>query len=378
MDGSFYSGKTFQDDTIAEVSSPFVQHDERRLHVRAYDYWMSLLDGRALPSIEDLDPASLSEFGPSSVLLDLSRSHEDPAVTFLGRALREECGVLYGIRSVSDVPKRSLLSRLTEQAQDIITNKRPASFEAEFLNHQGLPTLFRGILLPFSRGGGDVDFIYGVISWKHDARVEIPVTEEAGEEAPSGLSDQLETARASANLASLSEKTAHSALYGAIGRAYDFHIAAQDAPDDYARLLEREALTVQARAPMTPIVKLVFGVDYDKKRLTEYAAALTHAQRIGLAQGALPDYLESYEGGLKAIVAAERAQRAKVVKPDPVERARQRLRSADAQAVVHMDVGDEEFVVLIARRVDAERIAVLKTIADTSLVDRALRTAARR
>jgi hypothetical protein len=31
--------------------------DERRMHVRAYNHWVSLLDGRDFPSIEDLEPA---------------------------------------------------------------------------------------------------------------------------------------------------------------------------------------------------------------------------------------------------------------------------------------------------------------------------------
>ena len=43
---------------------------------------------------------------------------------------------------------------------------------------------------------------------------------------------------------------------------------------DYAELLEESGREGQARAPMTPIVKLVFGIDYDKARLTEFAAAL--------------------------------------------------------------------------------------------------------
>ena len=50
-------------------------------------------------------------------------------------------------------------------------------------------------------------------------------------------------------------------------------------PEDYAELLEESGVKAQARAPMTPIVKLVFGIDYDKARLTEFAAALSFAQR---------------------------------------------------------------------------------------------------
>ena len=60
---------------------------------------------------------------------------------------------------------------------------------------------------------------------------------------------------------------------------------------------------------MTPLVKLVFGADYDKTRLTEYATALGHAHRLGLARGTLADYLSGAEGGLKGVVNAERRLR---------------------------------------------------------------------
>src|SRR6187455_166224 len=91
---------------------PEIGVDERRMHVRAYNYWVSLLSGRAYPSIADLDPANIEDFGPHSVLLDFSRDPEDPEIAFLGGALRAECGLEAGIRNISEVPSRSLLSRL--------------------------------------------------------------------------------------------------------------------------------------------------------------------------------------------------------------------------------------------------------------------------
>ena len=63
----------------------------------------------------------------------------------------------------------------------------------------------------------------------------------------------------------------------------------RQAPDDYAELLDDAGLKAQARAPMTPVVKLVFGVHYDKTRLTEFAAALSWARREGVAAGALAE-----------------------------------------------------------------------------------------
>ena len=91
-----------------------IGNDERRMHVRAYNYWVSLLDGRDYPSIEDLEPGDVSDFAAHSVLLDFTQGREDPATPYIGAGIREECGLGEGIRNISQVPARSLLSRLTD------------------------------------------------------------------------------------------------------------------------------------------------------------------------------------------------------------------------------------------------------------------------
>jgi hypothetical protein len=392
-----------EDDLGWDSPPPVIGGSERRMHVRAYDYWASLLNGRACPSIQDLDPASISDFGPHSVLLDFSRSLDNPTVTYLGRALREECDMLYGIRTVADVPARSLVSRVTDPCMQIIANRAPIGFEAEFTNHRGLPTLYRGILMPFSSDGETIDYVYGVINWKHAASDALseelerqvagaleaapappaaaPVWPEAEPEPEAGpaahsLHDWLAAARLSAEGAEQCEGRAHAALYAAIGRAHDFALAADEQPDAYAALLETEGLAVQARAPMTPIVKLVFGAAYDKTRLTEYAAALSYARREGIARGGFADHLEGFDGGLKAVVRAERAHRAPAPKPDRAEQARTALRAAPAKAEVEMESGTGEFVILVARRTNGGRLAILAPVTDPALVDKALRKAA--
>jgi len=69
---------------------------------------------------------------------------------------------------LADVPQRSLLSRITDHYRQIHVNQAPIGFEAEFTNPAGHPILYRGVLLPFSScaQGGDIDQIFGVISWK--------------------------------------------------------------------------------------------------------------------------------------------------------------------------------------------------------------------
>src|SRR5947209_590574 len=154
--------------------------DERRMHVRAYNYWVSLLGGRDFPSIEDLEPSEVDDFASNSVLLDFTCGGDNPALPYVGVAIREECALDDGVRSIADVPSRSLLSRLTDHYMQIIANRAPVGFEAEFDNPRGESICYRGILMPFSSDGDTIDFIYGVINWKLvDADADQPVAADA-------------------------------------------------------------------------------------------------------------------------------------------------------------------------------------------------------
>jgi hypothetical protein len=413
------------DEETAIERPPEIGVDERRMHVRAYNYWVSLLGGRPYPSIQDVDPNNLQDFGPHSVLLDFSADQQDPAIAFLGRALRIECGLDAAISHISGVPSRSLLSRLTDHYMQIIANCAPIGFEAEFVGQRGHNMLYRGILMPLSSDGHVIDFIYGVINWKEIADGEtqnglagevdraiseapLPAAVQAGDcpawaDGPNssyveaaageelaepqdkatlnlwpddGLGDRLAVARDSAAEAAACDGRSRAALYRALGHAYDFALAADAVPADYAELLDDAGLKAQARAPMTPVAKLVFGVHYDKTRLTEFAAALAWAKREGVAAGTLPAIVEAHEGGLKAVVAEERAFRRPAARPDRWAEVRARLHAAPPLARVEIAVaGDDEFVLLVARR-DAGGLAILAPVADRKLVEQAIRKAA--
>jgi hypothetical protein len=402
-----------EDDGGIEVP-PEIGLDERRMHVRAYNYWVSLLDGRAYPSIRDLTPDTIGDFGPNSVLLDFSDGTDDPKVSWLGDALREECDLLGEVRRISEVPKRSLLSRLTDHYMQIIANRAPIGFEAEFLGQRGKNTMYRGILMPFSSSGESIDFIYGVINWKEiaDHATASAIAEQASSalaaaapqvgaspvwadgpnaeplelDAPAeqawdepeldldaGLADRLGIARDSADAANGADQRSRAALYRALSLAYDFALATEADAEGYAELLDDAGLKAQARAPMTPVVKLVFGSGYDKARLTEFAAALSWARRGNLAAGALRERLESE--GLKALVQAERRARRPEPEPDRGEAARDALRAA--RPLGHVDIpGKAEFVLLIARRDEVGGLAVVAPVADEALLERAIRKAA--
>ena len=398
--------------------------DERRMHVRAYNLWVSLLAGRAYPALEDIDPAAIAEFSANSLLLDFTDGIDNPAIKYLGAGLRAECGVEPGVARVADVPSRSLLSRLTDHYLQIIANRAPIGFEAEFVNTRGHNTLYRGILMPFSSDGDGIDFIYGVINWKElvdaatqaqlvaeieAARRDAPATrptavwadgpgslfaddrtgaddDEAADsadalpvlDADAGLADRLFLARECAAAARASDTRSRTALYRALGEAWAFACAAEAATEDFDELLDDAGIRRQARAPMTPVVKLVFGADYDKTRLTEFAAVLAHARRLALASDALADFLGRAEGGIKAVVAAERAARRPAPRPDPFARIAEELRSRPPLAHVSLDApADEDFVILLAKAGSSGGLDVVAAISgDAALTRRVARKAA--
>ena len=590
-DGGGHDAPVGDEDIGREPPPSPVGQDERRMQVRAYNHWASLLGNGNFPSIEDLDPQALTDFGPFSVLLDFTGGIDNPAIRYLGETLASECDVQTTVGQLDDVPSRSLLSRITDHYLQIIANQAPIGFEAEFVNQRGATILYRGILLPFSSDEDTIDFIYGVINWKEMAdrltsdellleidqalgseagppRLPDPVTDwadgpgadvrpadpdgadapfaaaklsddpfplpsfgndgdsdaeeddepldlyeaieavddeepegpsrfasllslgggnpgtgafddeddddagdgedpvarwlnrpaaldplpepqfgpkplrrspidltahaagderfvefapeprddpahavepeaSAGDDLPDGhsataaapndrgpgddpapafdtapggaelgLYDCLAVARELAHAARNCEDRSRTALYAAVGRAYDFSLAAQAEPEAFAELVADSGLTFQERAPMTPVVKLVFGADYDKTRIAEYASVLNHAHRVGIERGTLADYLGRAEGGLKGVVQAEREARkadsGDTAHETPREALARKLRGIAPLGFEDLAREGEEFALVMIRRVAGE-VVVLGEIADAALVEKAAR-----
>ena len=438
--------------TPADVAAA-IGTDERRMHVRAYNYWASLLDGRDFPSIEDLEPANVRDFAGNSVLLDFTCGPENPAIPYIGAAIRDECGLDDDMRTIGEVPSRSLLSRLTDHYMQILANRAPVGFEAEFDNQRHENICYRGILMPFSSDGEAIDFIYGVINWKKagdgdepDAGLQTPsflelpgirgaddaqladsaietvdvqgeehLTWEDGplaepepqlaepadsaqlpahfawEDGPladaddvplleldenARLADRLWAARETAEAVKAGEGRTRAALYKALSLAYDFALAAEKNPQEYAELLDESGVKAQVRAPMTPIVKLVFGIDYDKTRLTEFAAALSYALRQPVGFGSFQEFLERQPGGVKALVALERQARRPEPKSDTRgDAARAKLRSAPTISLSEVSPR-EEFAVIVTRRSADGHHEPVAVVEDEALIERAIRRVA--
>jgi hypothetical protein len=430
----------YEDDVANDPPPQVVGQDERRMQVRAYNYWAGLLGDHAFPQVATLLDGQYPDFADNLVLLHFDDGIEDPAITFLGAKLADECGTESSIERLSQVPGRSLLSRITDHYMQIIANQAPIGFEAEFVNQHGRTILYRGILLPFSSDGTAIDYIMGAINWKEladqattdellleigqaldtapprkqprrplieagDAWADgptslrhdpldlggfpepsfgldddiLPLPVRANEPEPEALADWLASARELALAANSSEDRTRATLYAAIGRAWDFALAAQGQPEDFAELLEDAGLTMQERAPMTPVVKLVFGADYDKTRLTEYAAALTHAQRMGLGKGSLAAYLSDAPGGLKGVVNTERRLRreeaGKALAKRGPEALAESLRAIAPRKITEIAPSEgAEFALIMVRRLESGEVVALGEVSDdASLFEKAAR-----
>ncbi|GAB4141839.1 MAG: hypothetical protein Tsb0016_09760 [Sphingomonadales bacterium] len=444
---------------------------ERRLNILVFEYWDSLLKGRDFPSVADLDPSALEPFRDYSLLIDFTEGYDNPRLRFIGKALRQESGIEQSELEPDRVPRGTMLSRLTDHYLEILANRAPIGFEAEFTSARGVVMLYRGILLPLSDDGETINFIYGAVSWKEagaaidqdddildleaaamtdadtdandgdgddDALLEL--TDSLGDPEPLPLAqDDIATAAppapprsddspwdldalvaeidaalgdvrpsrppaaaappsaadlrsrldacrtAAAQLAQIDSRS-RGALYETLGQAYDFFQASDDDPAGFADLLREAGINMQARAPFTPVVKLIFGKGYDKTRVTEYAACLSYAAREAVPAGGFGGFIESFEGGIKACVKAERAARraergnqALSQLEQAVEVLRARPALAPLSLPAQADDGEGEFVLLLARRGADGQLAVIEKLEDsTTAMESWIKRAARR
>ncbi len=346
-------------------SEPFFAFGhERRMHARAYDYWVSLLRGRRMPCIGDLDPARLDDFAGRSVLVDLPASGGAPVIAYLGQELRDEGRVATPRPTIADVPAGTLLAELLRRFSDIVAHQAPVGFEAEFAGRGGARMLHRGILLPFADERGALVSVYGVINWKQVAATQ-PAADIAAAigsvmaSRPSGpllcawgdgpsaagiahaqpglppqpREQQLATARTWAALAATDTVRGAASVHAALSAAYDYLLAAHE------------------QAPTSrQVINRVFGPDLKRLDRVRYTATLDHARRLGFGAGKVGPWLDRHAGGYVAVAIAERrARRAERWQVD-IDAALDWVEAQPPIGQIELAV-DDELMLLIGRRI---------------------------
>ncbi|MFL6786929.1 MAG: hypothetical protein ACJ8E0_11735 [Sphingomicrobium sp.] len=135
--------------------------------------------------------------------------------------------------------------------------------------------------------------------------LEKPAKKEQPTRASEGtLQDKLTDVRAKADEARMAKLRANAALYEGLGAAYDFALDAEEAPEEYLRLVEAQGLKIQLRSPMKPVVKLAFDGLCDDATIKQLEAVLAWAFDEELPRGTLAERIEA-AGGIAPILNGE-------------------------------------------------------------------------
>jgi hypothetical protein len=143
------------------------------------------------------------------------------------------------------------------------------------------------------------------------AEDELPSPEEPSTNEPSPhlegtLETKLTEVRAKADEARQAKLKANSALYEGLSAAYDFALDAEDAPEEYLKLVQAEGLKIQLRSPMKPVAKLAFDGMCDEMTIQQLEAILAWAFDEELPRGTLAERIEA-EGGIAPILTRQKA-----------------------------------------------------------------------
>ena len=144
---------------------------ERRLHVRAYHYWRSRADGRAMPTLKDCEDAEQAGFADRMMLIDLADGRRGARIRTVGKELAAHIPGALG----ASVPKgsRVLVDEIITRLPAVSLHRAPVGFEAE-TPHGEAGFCFRGILLPLADDTGAMAHVMGVMSWREIAASMLP------------------------------------------------------------------------------------------------------------------------------------------------------------------------------------------------------------
>ncbi len=383
---------------------------ERRITTKLQDYWINLCGDAPFARLSQFNIEAVPGLARQAFVLDLQQGRDDPRVRLIGDALLADCGADRPCRRLSDLSQASLIARVAGRYRRVLEDQGPVEIAGDHADGAGEIMTYRGIMLPFTTDGRTIDYIIGAVTTKAadpapqpatlTRTVPLPIPDQGARrllamveaeisgqdlaaETTKALDHSLRECRLLVQQVATAAARSHKALYAALERVYAFHIEAEAEPAALERLLAAAGLRTQAGAPFTPIVKLVFGKDYDKTRLSEYAAALSYAKRCGIPEAGFRRFLEVESGGLKSCVEAERMARraARPGRSDKTEQAKEVLRKAKALGLIgDLEGGGEEFVLVLGRRSAAQDgvIEVVRILDERSqVVDSAIRRAAR-
>ena len=359
-------------DDFPDSTAGGVRSAERRLHLQAFDYWHALKADRNWPLFSELRAEDLAPFKTHSLLLEFNQN--GTVVRFLGDEVNRMVDAQLSVGSyLADFPASSFARALLDQFEDHAARARAAEFE--FIED----TLScRGMMLPYSRDGSGAHFVMVVASFRHTEAADGAnlLADNASDENIDALNGLLSAGQRAADTIVHMDNGNRASLYGALASALALYEGAQKNPAAYSDMLKQAGLKAQGRAPFTPALKLVFGLTYDKTRLTEYAAAIGYGVRHGQTSAGLADFLIATPGGIKGCVQEERSLKRREAGTPAHNRHQGAVETLRSQTSVPLQdiTTEDEFCLILARRTSGGGVEALgRTNTSKATLDAAIR-----
>lgn len=147
--------------------------DERRFHNKALSIWKDVRQGLTFPKLSDFNPADLARFKDNTLILDVRSLSNGPTISLISPAIiqhfypEDEEKDFVG-HSIDELEDDTVIGRMTKHYHAVLRDKKPITIETFFMNRYGVRYLFRGIFLPISDAGRDIELLWCVVNWKED------------------------------------------------------------------------------------------------------------------------------------------------------------------------------------------------------------------
>ena len=140
--------------------------EERRLHLRAANYWQSLAAAGLPVRLDRFKGRGLENDFSHCFLLDLAQS--EPRLAHVGPVLTDEAGLTGTPVALAEVAEDSLLAQFASRFAEVLESEAPVTAEYDFVTPAGYCVSCRGALLPLSSDGERIDHVFGAVSWKSE------------------------------------------------------------------------------------------------------------------------------------------------------------------------------------------------------------------
>lgn len=145
---------------------------EQRLVLRVLTQWRGLCRNDSPPRRSQVDPRLFAQDWGNCLLIDIDPKIECSRFSYVGELLRDPRLPTIDRQSLAECPEGTLLHAATSYASRVLAKRAPISTSGVGV-HQGVPVVYRSILLPLAEDGEHIDGMLGAANFR-----EIPATED--------------------------------------------------------------------------------------------------------------------------------------------------------------------------------------------------------